>query len=95
MRTKTLTMARDKDTHKNFVAWYREEFGFTANATNALYDEQMLKTCSTLSELDGKAVANVCKVVGKDAGQSVAKLAATRRCGAHQYGPKTFNLLPY
>jgi hypothetical protein len=49
MHTKTLTMARDKNTRENFVAWYREEFGFTANATTALYDVQMLKTCSTLS----------------------------------------------
>ncbi len=29
-------MARDKDTRKNVVAWYREEFGFTVNALTAL-----------------------------------------------------------
>jgi hypothetical protein len=29
MHTKTLAMARDKVTRKNFVVWYREEFGFT------------------------------------------------------------------
>jgi hypothetical protein len=78
MRTKTLTMVRDKDTHKNFVAWYREEFGFTANIATALYDMQMLKTCSTLSELDDKAAASICKAVSKDTSQSVAKVAATR-----------------
>jgi hypothetical protein len=61
MRTKTLAMARDKDTCKNFVAWYREEFGFRANAATALYDVKMLKTCSTLNELDNKAIANTCK----------------------------------
>jgi hypothetical protein len=44
MHTKTL--ARDKDIHENFVVWYREEFGFTANAATALYDVQMLKTYS-------------------------------------------------
>jgi hypothetical protein len=78
MHTKTLTMARDKDIRVIFFAWHREEFGFTANAATALYDMQMLKTCSTLSELDGKAVANICKVVSKDTGQSVAEVAATR-----------------
>jgi hypothetical protein len=78
MRTKNLAMARDKDTRKNFIAWYKEEFGFTANAAAALYDVQMLKTCSTLSEPDKNAIANICKAVSKDTGQSVAKVAATR-----------------
>jgi hypothetical protein len=78
MRIKTLAMARDKDTHKNVVAWYREEFGFTANAPTAIYDMQMLKTCLTLSELDNNAIANICKAVSKDTGQSGAKVAATR-----------------
>jgi hypothetical protein len=78
MRTKTLAMARDKDTCKKNVAWYREEFGFTANAKTALYDVQMLQTFSTLSELDNNAIANICKVVCKDTGQSVAKVALIR-----------------
>ncbi len=78
LNAKTLAMARNKDNHKNFVLWYREEFGFTANAVTALYDVQMLKTCLTLSELVNKAIANICKAVGKDTGQSVAKVAATR-----------------
>ncbi len=75
---KTLAMARNKDNHENFVLCYREEFGFTANAVTALYDVQMLKTCSTLSELVDEAIVNICKAVGKDTGQSVAKVAATR-----------------
>jgi hypothetical protein len=71
-------MARDKDTHENFIGWYEEEFGFTANAATTLYDVQMLKTCSTLSELDNDAIANICKGVGKGTGRSVAEVAATR-----------------
>jgi hypothetical protein len=78
MCTKTLVIARDKDTHKNFVVWYREVFGLSANTVTALYNVQMLKTCANLSELDNKAIANVCKVVSKDTDQSVTKLAATR-----------------
>jgi hypothetical protein len=72
MHTKTLIMARDKDTHKNFVVWYKDEFGFTANAATALYDVQMLKTCAALSKLDDTATANICKAVSKDTSQSVA-----------------------
>jgi hypothetical protein len=78
MRMKTLAMERGKDTRENFVTWYKDEFGFTANAATALYNVQMLKTCRTLSELDNEAVANVCKVVSNDTGQSLAGLNATR-----------------
>ncbi len=39
----------------------------------------MLKDAQALSELDDDdAVANVCKAVGKNVGQSVAKIAATK-----------------
>jgi hypothetical protein len=70
-------MARDKNTYKNFLAWYIQEFGFNTIATTALHDVQMLKDAKTLSELDDDAIANRCKVVSKDTGQSVAKIAAT------------------
>jgi hypothetical protein len=71
-------MARDKDTCKNFIVWYKDKFGFTANAATALYDVQMLKTCSTLSKLDNDAVVVICKAISKVTNQSVAKVAATR-----------------
>ncbi len=59
--------------------WYKEEFGFIANATVALYEVQMFKTCSILSELDKEdAIANICKAFSKDTSQSVAKVATTR-----------------
>ena len=76
--TMTQIMARDKDTHKNFIVWYKDEFSFTANDTATLYDVQMLMTCSTLSELDNHTVANNCKGVSKDTSKSVAKVAATK-----------------
>jgi hypothetical protein len=71
-------MARDKDTRNNFLAWYSQEFGFTASAATALHDVQMIKDAKTLSELDDDAVANICKVISKETGQSVAKIAATK-----------------
>jgi hypothetical protein len=77
-RTKTWPMTRDKDTRKNLIVWYNEEFGFTANSATTLHDVQMLKTASTLSELDNDAVTNICKSISKDTGQSVAEVAATK-----------------
>jgi hypothetical protein len=56
-------MARDKDICKNFIAWYKEEFGFTANAATALHDVQKLKDAKTLSELDDDIVAIICKAI--------------------------------
>ncbi len=44
----------------------------------ALHNVQALKDAQALSELDDDAVANVCKAVGKDVGQSVAEIAATK-----------------
>jgi hypothetical protein len=38
----------------------------------------MLKDAKTLSELDDGAIANICKAVSKDTGQSVAKITATK-----------------
>jgi hypothetical protein len=71
-------MARGANTGKNFTAWYIQEFGFKSNAATTLHDVQMLKDAKTLSELDDDAIANICKAVSKDTGQSVAKIAATK-----------------
>ncbi len=48
------------------------------NAVTALYKVQMLKDAKTLSGLDDDAIANICKAVSKDTGQSVAKIATTK-----------------
>ncbi len=72
-------MAPNSDTRENLITWFTSEFGFRRNAATALYDVQALKHALALSELDDDdAVANVCKAVGKDVGQSVAELAATK-----------------
>jgi hypothetical protein len=71
-------MTRDKDSRENFLLWYNQEFGFNTNAAAALHDVQMLKDAKTLSELDNDAIANICKAISKDTGQSVAEIAATK-----------------
>ncbi len=76
--TKSQKIARNSNTWDNFLFWYIQEFGFDPNATTALYNMQMLKDAKALSELDNDAVANICKAVSKDTGQSVAEIAATK-----------------
>ena len=76
--TRTRQILRDKDTRENFLAWYIQEFGFNTNTATTLHDVQMLKDAKTLSELEDDAIANICKVVSKDTGQSVAKIAVTK-----------------
>jgi hypothetical protein len=71
-------MVRNSNTRNNFLLWYIQEFGFNLNAATALYNLQMLKEAKTLSELDDDAVANICKAVSKDTGQSVAKIAVPK-----------------
>jgi hypothetical protein len=71
-------MAWNSDTQDNFLLWYIQEFGFNPNAATALYDKQMLKEAKTLSKLDNDAIANICKAVSKDTGQSVAEIVVTK-----------------
>jgi hypothetical protein len=71
-------MAPNSDTRENFLLWFTREFSISRTAATALYDVQMLKDAQTLSKLDDDAIANICKAVGKDVGQSVAKIAATK-----------------
>jgi hypothetical protein len=72
-------MAPILDTRDNIITWFNKELGFSCNAATALHDVQVLKDAQVLSKLDDDdAVANVCKAVSKDVGQSVAKIAATK-----------------
>jgi hypothetical protein len=77
--TSSRTMAPNSDTRENIITWFNKEFGFSRNAATALHDVQALKDAQALSELDDNdAIANVCKAVGKDIGQSVAEIATTK-----------------
>jgi hypothetical protein len=72
-------MALNTDTRENVITWFTREFGFSCNAATALHDVQVLKDAQALSKLDDDdAIANVCQAVGKEVGQSVAKLARTK-----------------
>ena len=72
-------MAPNTDTQVNIITWFATQFGFSIDAATALHDVQALNNAQAFSELDDDdAVANVCKAVAKDVGQSVAELAATK-----------------
>jgi hypothetical protein len=72
-------MAPNTNTRENVITWFTREFGFSCNAGTALNNVQVLKDTQALSELDDNdAVANVCKAVGKDVGQSIAEIATTK-----------------
>ena len=77
--TSSRTMAPNTDTRANLIAWFATQFGFSTDAATALHDVQLLTDAQTLSKLDDDdAVANVCKAVGKEVGQAVAEVAATK-----------------
>jgi hypothetical protein len=76
--TRFQQMARDFDARDNFLLWFIQEFGSNLKSATALYDVQMLKDAKTLCELDDDAIANICKAVSKDTGQSIAEIAATK-----------------
>ncbi len=72
-------MAPNTDTRENVITWFTREFGFSCNAVTVLHNVQALKDAQALTKLDDDdAVANVCKAVKKDVGQSVAKIASTK-----------------
>ncbi len=79
LATSSRTMAPNSDTWENLITWFTNESGFSPNAAIALHHVQALKDAQALSKLDDDdTVANVCKAVGKDFGQSVAKIATTK-----------------
>jgi hypothetical protein len=41
----------NSDSHTNFVAWYRDMFGFSGSAATMLYNVQLIKDKDILSKL--------------------------------------------
>ena len=56
-------MARPTDVKINFLAWYKEVFGFSDEAARALYDDQLLRSKTTLSELTDQTIDNIVKAI--------------------------------
>ncbi len=56
-------MARPSDVKVNFLAWYKEVFGFSDEVARALYDEQLLKNKTTLAELSNSKIDSIIRAI--------------------------------
>ena len=52
-------MVRAAETKVNFIAWYKEVFGFTDEVAKALYNKQLLKDKKTLAELSNSEIDSI------------------------------------
>ena len=64
------------DTKANFIAWYKEVFGFTNSVAKALYYEQLLQDKKTLAELSYSEIDSIMHAIRRT--QSIAKISATQ-----------------
>ena len=71
-------MTQNSDTRPNFIAWYREVFGFSDRVAIALYDDQLFKDASTIAEFSDSGIDSICCTLCRDSSLPIAKLAVTR-----------------
>jgi hypothetical protein len=71
-------MTRNSDTRPNFIAWYRDVFGFSDCVAATLYDNQLFKDASTIAEFGNSKIDSVCRTLRRDSGLPIAKLAVTQ-----------------
>ncbi len=64
------------DTKVNFIAWYKEVFGFTDPVAKALYAKQLLQKKKTLAKLsDSKIDSIMCAICQT---QAIAEISAAQ-----------------
>ena len=71
-------MTRNSDTRPNFMAWYRDVFGFSDCVAATLYDNQLFKDASTIAEFGDSKIDSVCRTLRRDSGLPIAKLVVTQ-----------------
>ena len=54
---------RDADTKANFLAWYKDVFGFTDPVAKALYDKQLLQDKKTIAELSDSEINSIMRAI--------------------------------
>jgi hypothetical protein len=69
-------MARPSDIKANFIAWYKEVFGFNDDVARALYDKQLLKDKKALAKLSDSDIDSIIRAIRKTL--PIAKIAAAR-----------------
>jgi hypothetical protein len=56
-------MACPSDIKANFIAWYKEVFGFNDDVARALYDVQLLKDKKTLAKLSDSEIDSIIRAI--------------------------------
>ena len=69
---------RDANTKANFIAWYRDVFGFTLTVFTTPYGKQLLRNKKTLAELDDNDFNNICRMTCRDPAKPIAEVAAAQ-----------------
>ncbi len=67
---------RATDTKANFIAWYKEVFGFTDPVAKALYNKQLLQDKKTLAKLSDSEINSIMQAICR--AQAIAKISAAR-----------------
>jgi hypothetical protein len=71
-------MTRNSDSSPNYIAFYRDVFGFSDRVATALYDDQLFKDAATITKFGDSEIDNVCCTLCRDSSLPFAKLAVTR-----------------
>jgi hypothetical protein len=69
-------MTRNADTKANFLAWYKDVFGFPDPVANALYDKQLLQDKKTLVKLRDSKIGSICHAICRT--KAIAEMSAVR-----------------
>ena len=67
---------RATDTKANFIAWYKEVFGFTNTVAKAFYKEQLLQDKKTLAKLSDSEIDSIMRAICRTL--PIAKISAAR-----------------
>ena len=71
-------MTQNSDTRSNFIAWYRDVFGFSDCVATTLYDNQLFKDTLTIAKFGNSEIGNVCCTLRCDSSLPITELAVTR-----------------
>ena len=67
---------RDANTKANFIAWFKEVFGFTNAVAKAVYNKQLLQDKKTLAELSDSKIGSIMRAIRRT--QPIANISAAQ-----------------
>jgi hypothetical protein len=66
----------DTKAKANFIAWYKEVFGFTDLVAKSPYNKQLLQDKKTLAKLSDSKIDSIMRAICRT--QAIAKISAAR-----------------